>query len=313
VVQQASTSVPTGVDRGPSDPLERAAAQEAARAEKGGPGREGERPLQRLAAPGSVRRPSTLQRQASPTQQRTRRTSRATSAGGMRETVRELEQVGDVWHLTLQGYTEAGAVAGAIWPTQLPPGVRIVPLVVVEAPEQIGLFELSGVTYDALATMEPTFAKWFFDLGLRPPYPPRRTLHTVRLWFKAFIPQALLRAPGFDCFKGDNRSYSSDPNASARMTSEVLVTNLHSATPAMTETHRCGLTRRVDCNSESLIDSATADTSAMRFYNFRYPGAVVFDWDQPYPPAARPPETPVGPPEPGSVDYKGAAADPLVP
>jgi hypothetical protein len=223
--------------------------------------------------------------------------------------VRELERVGEAWHLKLQGFTDAGAVGSYIWPSGPPPGVRIAPLVVVEKPVQMGLFELTGVTYDALDTMEPSFAKWFFDLGLRPLLHP---LHTIRVWFKAFIPQFELRVPGYDCFKGDDRSYSSDRMAPARLHSEVLLENLHTAVPTMTETHWCGLTRQVDCDSEALIYSARAGTEGMRFYNFRYPGAVVFDWTEPHPPPARPPEITVGPSEPLSLDYSGAASDPLV-
>lgn len=176
----------------------------------------------------------------------------------------------------------------------------------------MGLFELTGVTFDALETMEPRTAKWFFDLGLRPSNPPAHSLHTIRLWFKAFIPQSVLRVPGYDCFKGDDRSYSVDRMAPARLHSEVLLTNLHTATPTMTETHRCDLTRRIDCDSGALIDSANADTAGMRFYNFRYPGAVVWDWTKPYPPPAHPPEVTIGSSEPLSLDYIGAAADPLV-
>ena len=250
---------------------------------------------------------SLLQRQPSPapTQQGKILSLKETS-------VDELERVGDAWHLKLKGFTEAGAVGRYIWPSGPPPGVQIAPLVVVEKPVRMGLFELTGVTFDALETMEPWAQKWFFDLGLRPGNPPGHPLHTIRLWFKAFIPQAKIRAPGYDCFKGDNRSYSFNPMAPARMHSEVLLKNLHTAAPTMTETYRCGLTRRIDCDSGALIASATADTAGMRFYNFRYPGAVVWDWTEPHPPAAHPPEITVGPSEPLSLDYIGAAADPLV-
>jgi hypothetical protein len=80
--------------------------------------------------------------------------------------VLELKQIGDVWHLTLQGFTEAGAVAGYIWSGGPPKGVRIVPLVIVEKPVQIGLFELSGITLEALKTMNPPFESWFKVAGI---------------------------------------------------------------------------------------------------------------------------------------------------
>src|SRR5258705_9573300 len=86
---------------------------------------------------------------------------------GSCDLVQELVQVGNVWHLTLRGFTEAGAVAGFIWPAGTPLGVRVSPLIVVEKPAQIGFYELSGVTSAALGTMDSEFAKWFSDKGLR--------------------------------------------------------------------------------------------------------------------------------------------------
>ena len=160
----------------------------------------------------------------------------------------------------------------------------------------------------------PTLTQPKRDPHGQPTVPPRGTLHTIRIWFKAFIPDYKIHIPLFDCFLGDNRKFSHDPNATARLNSELLLTNLHTPTPTMNEKHYCDLTRRVDCDKpDKLIGSANADPSGMRFYNFRYPGAVVWDWDQPYPPPAHPPEKTVGPSEPISVDYIGAAADPLIP
>jgi len=245
-------------------------------------------------------------------------TQKTTSRSGKVSThtsVKNLERVGDAWHLTLEGITEAWAAGVYLWPSGPPAGVRIVPLVVTEEPVQMGLFELTGVTYDAIDTMESSFAKWFFDLGLRPVLHP---LRTIRLWFKAFIPQAILSGPpGKDCFMGDNRSYSSDPMASARMTSEVVFENLDTPEPMFSQSHRCGLTRQVDCGWWFLgggtlgapIHSATADTRNMRFYNFQKPG-VQWDWPYPYPPAAHPPERTV---EAYTLSYEGRASDPLVP
>ena len=94
----------------------------------------------------------------------------------------ELEQVGAVWHLKLLGFSEAEAVAGLLWPSGRPAGVRIVPLVVVEYPVQVGLFEIAGLTSDALRTMEPGVAKWFALKGLRAPEatPPSASRPPVR-------------------------------------------------------------------------------------------------------------------------------------
>ena len=231
-----------------------------------------------------------IQRQQRPKKKGTRQPTDVST-----DQVRELEQIGDVWHLKLQGYTETGAVSGLIWPSGPPPGIRISPLIILEEPVQIGLFELTGVTYDAINTMEASFAKWFFDLGLRPePHLPR-SIHTVRIWFKGFIPQFLIRGPPFyDCFIGDNRTFSSDRKATGRLNSEVLIENLDTPTPTISQTNYSDLTRQVDCDTEAIIDTATPDTSGTRFYNFRYPGAVVWDWPYPYPPAAHPPEITVG-------------------
>ncbi|WP_414475737.1 hypothetical protein [Microvirga sp. M2] len=101
-------------------------------------------------------------------------------------------------------------------------------------------------------------------------------LSSVRIWFKAFIPQEMLSGPpGFDCFLGDNRGYSSDRNAPARMHSEVFLQDLHTPRPTMTQNHSCGLTRQVKCDSGQPVASARAPIDGMRFYNFRYPGAEV--------------------------------------
>ena len=69
-----------------------------------------------------------------------------------------IEHSGSGWNLTFKGFTEAGAVGGFLWPGGVPAGVNIVPLVVVEEPSQIGQFELTGLTIDALQSMEPTIA-----------------------------------------------------------------------------------------------------------------------------------------------------------
>jgi hypothetical protein len=94
----------------------------------------------------------------------TRRIQRNGDGGA--DPVVEIDRIGDIWHLTIRGFTEAGAVGGYIWPSGIPPGVRIVPLIVVEKPAQIGLFELTGVTLAALKKMNSPFDSWFIAEGI---------------------------------------------------------------------------------------------------------------------------------------------------
>lgn len=139
-------------------------------------------------------------------------------------------------------------------------------------------------------------------------------VHSLRIWFKGFIPEAKIAGPPFtECFLGDNRTESADRAASARMHSEIFLEGLNTAHPTMTETHRCGESVRVDCDSGEVLDSATASTDGMRFYNYRYPGAEVFDWNYSYPPAANPGTIIVPKTAPLSVDYVGLASNPLLP
>lgn len=171
---------------------------------------------------------------------------------------------------------------------------------------------IKATAYGVEAALK-TAARAVGDLGEAAAASAANPVMSVRIWFKAFIPQAELRLPPYDCFLGDNRSFSSDRDASARMQSEVLLQDLNTANPRMTESHRCGLTRRVDCNSGELIDSGTSATDGMRFHNFRFPGAEVYNWSEPHPPAANPGTIIVPATAPVSIDYRGIAADPLVP
>jgi hypothetical protein len=229
-----------------------------------------------------------------------------------------------LWEITFQdnefvvgmaGFTEAGAVGGYLWPNgPLPSGVQISAETVVTKPTQYGSFRIKGVTEAAVKELEPYAQYWFRQVS--PLYQERaaapQLVQNIRIWFKAFIPDARIEAPGFGCFHGDGRSFSNDINASARMTSEVTLSDLYSATPSYAENHFCGQTIKIDCDSGSTLDYATATTDMMHFFNFRYPGATVWDWDQPYRPDAHPPEVQVPDEAPISISYKGNAADPLV-
>lgn len=55
-------------------------------------------------------------------------------------------------------------------------------------------------------------------------YPPgwRPTMHTIKVWFNAFIPMAQVKGPPFhDCFRGDNRGFSNAIHASSRTHQEI--------------------------------------------------------------------------------------------
>lgn len=232
----------------------------------------------------------------------------------------EITREGEVWHLTLRGFTEPGAVGGYLWPNgPLPAGIHITALTVVEKPVQIGQFQLTGLNPSALAIMEPWNAHWFIQLGARTSneaerVPPPAQVEVLRIWFKAFIPDRMVDGPPLtQCFQGDDRGFSSDITASARMHSEVTIEGLYTATPTMTQHHWCGESHEVSCSDGTVLQSATADTSGMKFYNFRYPGASVWEWDHPYPPAAHPPEVTVPDSAPITLDYVGLASMPLLP
>jgi hypothetical protein len=77
-----------------------------------------------------------------------------------------LERTAVGWEMTFEGYTEVGAVAGYLWPTGMPDGVTITPLVIVTEPAQVGKFQLTGLSLAALQTMQPWAANWFAQVGV---------------------------------------------------------------------------------------------------------------------------------------------------
>ena len=78
----------------------------------------------------------------------------------------ELKQVGDIWHLKLRGFTDVKAAERRIWSSKTPKGVKITLLATEEKPEKIGTFELSGITLEALKTMNSPFESWFDVSGM---------------------------------------------------------------------------------------------------------------------------------------------------
>jgi hypothetical protein len=126
----------------------------------------------------------------------------------------------------------------------------------------------------------------------RPPAP----LHTVTFWINAFIPDPSLSpfvqpAPGAStglsmivvpsnqpglpipkdrAFLGDNRGFSSDVTASARIHSLVEITNLETDSPQLQAVdNQCGRSHEVHIDSGQIIAEATAPNDRIRFLRLR--------------------------------------------
>jgi hypothetical protein len=139
------------------------------------------------------------------------------------------------------------------------------------------------------------------------------SLDSVNFWLNAFIPNSAcitkgdlfvvsgppVPVPRF--FTGDQREFSNDVNASARMHSEVRIEGLTGDSPTIAfQTNRCGLSQEVDGDG-NVIGSATANADRMFFTNLR--GSQTTD-----------PEGGVVDGIPGSIqiDVVGSAAMPLL-
>jgi hypothetical protein len=121
-------------------------------------------------------------------------------------------------------------------------------------------------------------------------------LHTVTFWIKAFIPDPSLTefvvpAPGASlgnsmivipanspglpipadrAFLGDNRGFSTDVTAPARIHSLVEITALDTETPQLQAVDiKCGESVEIDMDSGAVINRATAPTDRIRFLNLR--------------------------------------------
>jgi hypothetical protein len=109
----------------------------------------------------------------------------------------------------------------------------------------------------------------------------------VKVWMKAFIPkdipgltttvargphQGKTKIPGptpyNDCFLTDQRGFSDNISAAARMHSEVEFV-LDRDEPAILQAHRCYETTEIDCEDGDVECTGTGDTSRMQFFNMR--------------------------------------------
>lgn len=113
-------------------------------------------------------------------------------------------------------------------------------------------------------------------------------LDSVLFWINAFIPSSVCETvggvfclgipqPGLDpqgnpglvrLFAGDQREFSSDQAASARMHSDVTISGLSSDNPSFTDRHLCGESQELD-SSGNIIARATASCDRMHFFNLR--------------------------------------------
>jgi hypothetical protein len=95
-----------------------------------------------------------------------------TPAAKMSDTPVQVHRTDNGWQVTVEGYTEAGAVGGYLWPGGVPAGVSIELLVAVVEPSQFGTFEIRGLTLEALQAMDPAFATLFADASVMTADPP---------------------------------------------------------------------------------------------------------------------------------------------
>jgi hypothetical protein len=78
-------------------------------------------------------------------------------------TLADVKKSAKGWSVTLEGCGEAGAAGSYLWPNGVPNGVTITLLIAVTEPSQVGQFEISGLTFEALQAMEPAAAKRITD------------------------------------------------------------------------------------------------------------------------------------------------------
>src|SRR5712692_3857658 len=135
-------------------------------------------------------------------------------------------------------------------------------------------------------------------------------LESITFWLNAFIPNSVcelrgqlfvITVPVRRFFTGDQREFSNEPAASARMHSEIQITALSSDTPTIAfQRNICGESHEVD-EDVNIIASATASSDWMQFFNLRVSQTVD-------------PEGGVIDGVPGSVqvDLAGSASLPLI-
>ena len=104
------------------------------------------------------------------------------------------------------------------------------------------------------------------------------SLDSIKFWLNAFIPNSacvqkgdlfVVGNPALGFFTGDQREFSDDVNASARMHSEVRIEGLSTDNPVIAyQKNVCGESHQVD-DDGNIIASATAGSDRMFFTNLR--------------------------------------------
>lgn len=78
----------------------------------------------------------------------------------------EVKRSDSGWEMTLNGFSDPVEVGKYLWPNGVPSGVKITPLVVVTEPSVVGTFQLTGLTLDALQTMDQDAANQFSEASV---------------------------------------------------------------------------------------------------------------------------------------------------
>ncbi|MBT2366040.1 hypothetical protein J7E88_12150 [Streptomyces sp. ISL-10] len=90
----------------------------------------------------------------------------------------------------------------------------------------------------------------------------------IAIWLAFFIPMPVIEAMG-DCFHGDGRDFSSDPNEQRfRARSEIVVSGFLANQPEETDFHQCGESLKLDCATGEVLARETAGTDGMSFHHF---------------------------------------------
>ncbi len=88
-----------------------------------------------------------------------------------------------------------------------------------------------------------------------------RAYPRVKVWINSFIPHEKVNGPpGYECFSGDNRSFSNDIHASSRTHQEIEVQP--DLTPTINWKH-IGTTHEIDCETGRVLKSDTASTDEL--------------------------------------------------
>ncbi|MFD9425629.1 MULTISPECIES: hypothetical protein [unclassified Streptomyces] len=90
----------------------------------------------------------------------------------------------------------------------------------------------------------------------------------IAIWMEFFIPTPTIEALG-ECFHGDGRDFSPDPNEQRfRARSDIVVTGFLAEQPGETDFHQCGESQKLDCATGEVLATETASTDAMSFHHF---------------------------------------------